>query len=60
MAKMVGGLCDNLLLSTIRAWDTTGILDVSHTVAVLSKEGGEKRKTHPSETTKKRILVARL
>lgn len=27
LAKMVGGLCDNLLLSTIRAWDTTGLID---------------------------------
>jgi phosphopantothenoylcysteine decarboxylase len=27
LAKMAGGLCDNLLLSTIRAWDTTGELD---------------------------------
>lgn len=25
MAKMVGGLCDNLLLSVVRAWDTTGL-----------------------------------
>lgn len=23
MAKVVGGLCDNLLLSVVRAWDTT-------------------------------------
>ncbi|KAF2809797.1 halotolerance protein [Mytilinidion resinicola] len=28
LAKIAGGLCDNLLLSTIRAWDTTGELDV--------------------------------
>ncbi|OCL03605.1 phosphopantothenoylcysteine decarboxylase [Glonium stellatum] len=27
LAKMASGLCDNLLLSTIRAWDTTGLLD---------------------------------
>ncbi|KAF2142505.1 uncharacterized protein K452DRAFT_286918 [Aplosporella prunicola CBS 121167] len=27
LAKMVGGICDNLLLSAIRAWDTTGLLD---------------------------------
>lgn len=27
LAKMAGGLCDNLLLSTMRAWDTTGIID---------------------------------
>ncbi|KAF2491144.1 phosphopantothenoylcysteine decarboxylase [Lophium mytilinum] len=28
LAKIAGGLCDNLLLSTIRAWDTTGELDL--------------------------------
>lgn len=27
LAKIAGGLCDNLLLSTIRAWDTTGMID---------------------------------
>ncbi|KAK7512161.1 halotolerance protein [Phyllosticta citriasiana] len=27
LGKMVNGLCDNLLLSTIRAWDTTGTVD---------------------------------
>lgn len=27
LAKMASGLCNNLLLSTIRAWDTTGLLD---------------------------------
>ena len=27
MAKMVGGFADNLLLSVIRAWDTTGLID---------------------------------
>lgn len=27
MAKVVGGFADNLLLSVIRAWDTTGIID---------------------------------
>lgn len=27
MAKMVNGIADNLLLSTIRAWDTTGLVD---------------------------------
>lgn len=26
LAKMASGLCGNLLLSTIRAWDTTGFL----------------------------------
>lgn len=27
MAKMVNGIADNLLLSTIRAWDATGSVD---------------------------------
>ena len=27
LAKMASGLYDNLLLSTIRTWDTTGFLD---------------------------------
>lgn len=27
MAKMANGFADNLLLSTIRAWDTTGMVD---------------------------------
>lgn len=32
LAKVVGGLCDNLLLSTFRAWDTSGLLDPPHIV----------------------------
>lgn len=33
LAKMVGGLCDNLLLSTMRAWDVSGLLDPPHEVS---------------------------
>lgn len=33
LAKVVGGLCDNLLLSTFRAWDVSGLLDPPHLVA---------------------------
>jgi phosphopantothenoylcysteine decarboxylase len=59
LAKMVGGLCDNLLLSTMRAWDTTGILDVPHTITFSAGEDGERKSvTYPSESRKKRILVA--
>ncbi|KIW05096.1 uncharacterized protein PV09_03653 [Verruconis gallopava] len=54
LAKMVGGLCDNLLLSTIRAWDTTGMLDVPHTI----RTAGGNNVTYPSASAKKRILVA--
>jgi phosphopantothenoylcysteine decarboxylase len=28
MAKMTNGVADNLLLSVIRAWDTTGVVDM--------------------------------
>jgi phosphopantothenoylcysteine decarboxylase len=56
LAKMVGGLCDNLLLSTMRAWDTTGILDVPHTVSINGEKG--KVKTFPSDANRKRIIVA--
>ncbi|KAF2663963.1 flavo protein [Microthyrium microscopicum] len=30
LGKMAGGLCDNLLLSTVRAWDVSGMLDEAH------------------------------
>jgi phosphopantothenoylcysteine decarboxylase len=56
MAKMVAGLCDNLLLSTMRAWDTSGLLDAPHTIS----GGDEKHQwsvSFPADT-KKLILVA--
>jgi phosphopantothenoylcysteine decarboxylase len=58
LAKMVAGLCDNLLLSTMRAWDTTGILDVPHTITYTGSSRIEQTKTFPSGTSKKHILVA--
>jgi phosphopantothenoylcysteine decarboxylase len=50
LAKIAGGLCDNLLLSTMRAWDVSGLLDADHVVA------GTKAKD--VNVPKKRILVA--
>lgn len=48
MAKMVAGFCDSLLLSTVRAWDTTGKLDFPHTVGSSTwpsaGEGGARKK----------------
>jgi phosphopantothenoylcysteine decarboxylase len=47
LAKMVGGLCDNLLLSTMRAWDASGMLDPEHIVAgreAASVEGSARKK----------------
>jgi phosphopantothenoylcysteine decarboxylase len=55
LAKMVGGLCDNLLLSTMRAWDVSGLLDVPHTITF---EGKKVTWPTPGEGRKKRILVA--
>jgi phosphopantothenoylcysteine decarboxylase len=56
MAKMAAGLCDNLLLSTMRAWDTSGLLDPPHTIS-----GGDEKHswtvTFPTDQ-KKLILVA--
>jgi phosphopantothenoylcysteine decarboxylase len=56
LAKMAAGLCDNLLLSTMRAWDTSGLLDPPHTVS----GGNEKHSWSVSFPTdhRKLILVA--
>ncbi|GME65345.1 Phosphopantothenoylcysteine decarboxylase [Neofusicoccum parvum] len=54
LAKMVGGLCDNLLLSVVRAWDTTGVLDPVR-VGVEGVVDGEGRMVVPR---KKTIVVA--
>ncbi|KKY14531.1 putative phosphopantothenoylcysteine decarboxylase [Diplodia seriata] len=63
MAKMVGGFSDNLLLSVIRAWDTTGVLDPVRLPDVEGVEGevgggGEGGDAAVVKTTKKRIIVA--
>lgn len=47
LAKMVNGMCDNLLLSVIRAWDVTGLLD-----------GGDRREAMMLRREVKRIFVA--
>ncbi|KAF2403279.1 phosphopantothenoylcysteine decarboxylase [Trichodelitschia bisporula] len=52
LAKMVAGLCDNLLLSVVRAWDCSGKLDAPHRVAYNGRE-----KTWPG-TGRKVIIVA--
>lgn len=49
LAKMAGGLCDNLLLSTVRAWDVSGMLDAPHDL-----DG----RTDVTGLPKKKILVA--
>ncbi|OJD29945.1 phosphopantothenoylcysteine decarboxylase [Diplodia corticola] len=63
MAKMVGGVCDGLLLSTVRAWDTMGVLDPVRLPDVEGVEGavgggGEEGGAAVVRTRKKRIVVA--
>lgn len=36
MAKMVAGICDNLLLSVVRAWDADGSVDGVHKTIVVA------------------------
>jgi phosphopantothenoylcysteine decarboxylase len=49
LAKITGGLCDNLLTSVVRAWDTTGELSVV--------EGPEGDGTVPGQLRGKKIIV---
>ncbi|KAF2431829.1 flavo protein [Tothia fuscella] len=58
MAKMAAGLCDNLLLSTMRAWDVSGLLDPPHEVLVEGKDGSEAQRIIFPTTRKKIIVVA--
>jgi len=60
LAKVVNGLCDNLLLSTFRAWDTTSILDLPHVVTPgpAERQGEHKDTGKEDERRRKKILVA--
>ncbi|KAF2100639.1 phosphopantothenoylcysteine decarboxylase [Rhizodiscina lignyota] len=56
LAKMAGGLCDNLLLSTMRAWDTTGLIDGLRATPDAAAEQADGRAV--SVTARKVIVVA--
>lgn len=65
LAKIVGGWADNLLLSTVRAWDTTGELDPVREIPQLDKprEEGEAESIADGQESiqivrKKTIIVA--
>lgn len=51
MAKITGGFSDNLLTSVVRAWDTTGEVEVS-------AQGGMDTNAETGFGGKKRIVVA--
>ena len=60
LAKVVNGLCDNLLLSTFRAWDTTSMLDLRHVVAPgpAERQGEHEDTGKEDERRRKKIVVA--
>ncbi|PHH76172.1 hypothetical protein CDD82_4112 [Ophiocordyceps australis] len=43
MAKMVAGICDNLVLSVVRAWDADGSLDFAQGAAANRKLKGKRK-----------------
>ena len=55
MAKMVGGWADNLLLSVVRAWDTTGEIDGRRKRVILAPAMNTAMWRHP--VTKKQLSV---
>lgn len=65
MGKMVGGLCDNLLTSVVRAWDTETMIGFPHqATSLMSQQDGTQRQTENDDmpglaaTNRKLILVA--
>lgn len=63
LAKVVGGFADNLLLSVIRAWDTTGVIDPPRLPSSSSQASGTARAVDEGQGSllpkrKKRIIVA--
>lgn len=55
MAKIVGGWADNLLLSVVRAWDTTGEIDGRQKKIIVAPAMNTAMWRHP--VTKKQLCV---
>jgi phosphopantothenoylcysteine decarboxylase len=55
MAKMVNGISDGLLLSVIRAWDTTGLIDGRRKIIYVAPAMNTAMWRHP--ITKKQVTV---
>lgn len=58
LAKMTAGLCDNLLLSIVRAWDTTGETDPSgrRKIIIVATAMNTAMWKHPVTTRQIKIL----
>ncbi|KAM0424447.1 hypothetical protein ACHAPT_010370 [Fusarium lateritium] len=56
LAKVVNGLCDNLLTSVVRAWDTTGAVDGKKKKILVAPAMNTCMWNHPITATQIRVL----
>ncbi|KAH7242178.1 flavoprotein [Fusarium tricinctum] len=56
MAKIVNGMCDNLLTSVVRAWDVTGSIDGVKKKIIVSPAMNTAMWNHPVTKTQMRVL----
>ncbi|KAL6915535.1 hypothetical protein FSST1_007030 [Fusarium sambucinum] len=56
MAKIVNGLCDNLLTSVVRAWDTTGSVDGVKKKILVAPAMNTAMFAHPITATQLKVL----
>ncbi|WZH47685.1 flavoprotein [Fusarium acuminatum] len=56
MAKIVNGMCDNLLTSVVRAWDVTGSIDGVKKKIIVSPAMNTAMWNHPVTKTQVRVL----
>ncbi|KAJ4123222.1 hypothetical protein NW768_009752 [Fusarium equiseti] len=56
MAKIVNGMCDNLLTSVVRAWDTTGTVDGVKKKILVAPAMNTAMFTHPITATQLKVL----
>ncbi|KAI8660994.1 Flavoprotein domain-containing protein [Fusarium keratoplasticum] len=56
LAKVVNGMCDNLLTSVIRAWDTTGAVDGKKKKILVAPAMNTCMWNHPITATQIRVL----
>lgn len=56
MAKIVNGMCDNLLTSVVRAWDTTGTVDGVKKKILVAPAMNTAMFSHPITATQLKVL----
>ncbi|RMD41140.1 hypothetical protein DV735_g3988, partial [Chaetothyriales sp. CBS 134920] len=56
LAKMVNGISDNLVMSVVRAWDTTGLVDGRKKIIYVALAMNTAMYRHPITKTQMRVL----